>query len=80
MSIKLTPHGKRWADVIRRELKDPESIVSYAVRELRAWKRLCDSWPKEFKLELEYGHIVVNVVGQRCHISSCSDVGYLFPH
>jgi hypothetical protein len=77
--IRLTPKGKRWGDVIRKELTDPDSRLSCVVREFKAWTRIAKS-DKKTKLELDYcGNIIVNVDGNISNIAPEPDVGYLFP-
>lgn len=76
----LTPKGNRWTDVIRKELADPDSQLSHITREFKAWKRLCNSRPKEFQLEIDKsGYISINNAGgDSSHISGIVDVSYLF--
>jgi hypothetical protein len=38
MQIELTPKGQRWGDIIRKELSDPHSPISQAVKNLKTWK------------------------------------------
>ncbi len=51
--IKLTPVGKRFADVVKRELADPDSTISQAVRNLKGWKHQVKQHPREFQFALE---------------------------
>jgi hypothetical protein len=77
--MKMTEKGQRWGDVIRKELQNPKSLTSLSVRQFKAYKKLCDTCPKDFKLELDVlGNIVVNMRGDRQAISYMPDVGYLF--
>lgn len=82
--IKLTPKGKRWGDVIRKELADPDSLISKAVRELKAWHRLSKTNDR-IQLELTcLGNIQVACYGYCVHdadrtdICPLNDVSYLF--
>lgn len=76
--IKFPPKGKRWGDVIRRELADPHSRLSETVREFKAWIRLAKT-NKYIKLEVDYcGYICVRQRDDVTHISGMTDVSYLF--
>ena len=51
--LKLTPKGKRFADVVRRELARPDSYVSLAVRNLKGWQHQVKQHPREFRFILD---------------------------
>jgi len=43
--IKLTPKGERFGDKIRRQLSDPDSSLSQAVKNLKTWKYIIKGRP-----------------------------------
>ena len=84
MKWTTTPVGKRWGDVIRRELSDPDSELSMAVRAFNAWKRLCKNDPELYQMSVDcLGYISVKTKSSFGpdniqSISSLTDVRYLF--
>lgn len=79
----MTPKGKRWADVIRKELENSDSILCRAIQKLHVAKTLCRNHPKQYKLEFNKisnrsGNIEFTDYGYRSDLSPLSDVGYLF--
>ena len=72
---KKNQNKMRFGDVIREELKNPDSCFSVAVRRLNAWKQLVKINPIRYKLCLENGYIVL-LDSKKEHVHRAND-GYL---
>jgi len=77
--IKLTPKGKRWGDVMRDCLSDPEHEVSRAVRNRNAWWRITKNNSRDYKWELGLmGGLYIEKIGPRGTINEQEPMSY-FP-
>ena len=77
--MKLTPKGKRFGDVVRQHLADPNSDLSKITRQFNAWKRLERSDSKTVTLILtRFGIKVVKNerFGSADSISAFDDMGF----
>lgn len=77
--IEFTPHGQRFADVIRQELAKDDTL-SQITAEMKAWCYLAKTSPKSVKLELNRcGHIFVRPKGNSVSmITTLADVSYWY--
>lgn len=64
--------GPRWGDLVRKELKNPYSLLSEITFKFNAIKRLAKNYPKYYKL-INFGGFINFSNGDKCE-SVCPEL------